>query len=136
MALSVPLSRFTSRVGGGSAFFVRRMRHSVSFRLLVWTIGGFLFALVGIFTPGLNFAVDFLSYPAFKILDWLVTTQYPPNDGSNEAIGLLGILAQWTIIGFLAGIWRVWRGGKKHTPNKSPEPTPVGAGSSASRTTL
>ena len=25
MALSVPLSRFTSRVGGGSAFFVRRM---------------------------------------------------------------------------------------------------------------
>ena len=26
MALSVPLSRFTSRVGGGSAFFVRRLR--------------------------------------------------------------------------------------------------------------
>ena len=25
MALSVPLSRFTSRVGGGSAFFVRRI---------------------------------------------------------------------------------------------------------------
>ena len=27
MALSVPLSRFTSRVGGGSAFFVRRREH-------------------------------------------------------------------------------------------------------------
>jgi hypothetical protein len=27
MALSVPLSRFTSRVGGGSAFFVRRHSH-------------------------------------------------------------------------------------------------------------
>ena len=26
MALSVPLSRFTSRVGGGSAFFVRHFR--------------------------------------------------------------------------------------------------------------
>ena len=26
MALSVPLSRFTSRVGGGSAFFVRPLR--------------------------------------------------------------------------------------------------------------
>ena len=26
MALAVPLSRFTSRVGGGSAFYVRRMR--------------------------------------------------------------------------------------------------------------
>ena len=28
MALSVPLSRFTSRVGGGSAFFVRRQAHT------------------------------------------------------------------------------------------------------------
>ena len=28
MALAVPLSRFTSRVGGGSAFFVRRLRVS------------------------------------------------------------------------------------------------------------
>ena len=27
MALSVPLSRFTSRVGGGSAFFVRHHAH-------------------------------------------------------------------------------------------------------------
>jgi hypothetical protein len=27
MALSVPLSRFTSRVGGGSAFFVRLLDH-------------------------------------------------------------------------------------------------------------
>ena len=27
MALAVPLSRFTSRVGGGSAFFVRRLDH-------------------------------------------------------------------------------------------------------------
>jgi len=27
LALSVPLSRFTSRVGGGSAFFVRRLTH-------------------------------------------------------------------------------------------------------------
>ena len=28
MALSVPLSRFTSRVGGGSAFFVRQHEHT------------------------------------------------------------------------------------------------------------
>src|SRR5471030_505638 len=27
LALAVPLSRFTSRVGGGSAFFVRLLRH-------------------------------------------------------------------------------------------------------------
>ena len=30
MALVVPLSRFTSRVGGGSAFFVRRHKHKTS----------------------------------------------------------------------------------------------------------
>ena len=29
MALAVPLSRFTSRVGGGSAFFVRRIMRSI-----------------------------------------------------------------------------------------------------------
>ena len=120
LALAVPLRGSRFLVRRGSAFFVRRMRRSALFQLLVWTVGGFLFGLVGIFTPGVNFIVDFLSYPAFKILDWCVTTQYPPNDGSNEAIGLLGILAQWTIIGFLIGIWRVWRGHKKHTPNKSP----------------
>ena len=28
MALSVPLSRFTSRVGGGSAFYVRPLTHA------------------------------------------------------------------------------------------------------------
>ena len=28
MALSVPLSRFTSQVGGGSAFFVRNQAHA------------------------------------------------------------------------------------------------------------
>jgi len=35
MARSVPLSRFTSRVGGGSAFFVRP-RAFLDFTLLVW----------------------------------------------------------------------------------------------------
>ena len=31
MALAVPLSRFTSQVGGGSAFFVRHRGHALSF---------------------------------------------------------------------------------------------------------
>ena len=39
MALSVPLSRFTSRVGGGSAFFVRRhTRMKRIVRVLVWLV--------------------------------------------------------------------------------------------------
>ena len=33
MALSVPLSRFTSQVGGGSAFFVRPLRAFMKFRI-------------------------------------------------------------------------------------------------------
>src|ERR1035437_5115674 len=32
LALSVPHSRFTSRVGGGSAFYVRRLWHPVRFQ--------------------------------------------------------------------------------------------------------
>ena len=33
LALSVPLSRFTSRVGGGSAFFVRHRGHALDSNL-------------------------------------------------------------------------------------------------------
>ena len=36
MALAVPLSRFTSLVGGGSAFFVRRM--STKMALTIWLL--------------------------------------------------------------------------------------------------
>jgi len=34
LALAVPLSRFTSRVGGGSAFFVRHRGHGLIYALL------------------------------------------------------------------------------------------------------
>ena len=40
MALSVPLSRFASRVGGGSAFFVRlheRNHHILNLRFRTWS---------------------------------------------------------------------------------------------------
>ena len=36
MALAVPLSRFTSPVGGGSAFFVRRLRAFMTIRYKTW----------------------------------------------------------------------------------------------------
>ena len=45
MALAVPLSRFTSQVGGGSAFFVRRLAHMKSFHPK-WFIGLLLIALI------------------------------------------------------------------------------------------
>jgi hypothetical protein len=43
LALAVPLSRFTSRVGGGSAFYVRRHSHHNNMRLLAT-----IFALLAI----------------------------------------------------------------------------------------
>jgi len=47
LALAVPLSRFTPRVGGGSAFFVRRMATSnISRRVLVY---GLLICTIGLF---------------------------------------------------------------------------------------
>ena len=53
MALSVPLSRFTSRVGGGSAFFVRRMKPLLKSVPLVrgakWAALILLSAYVGIY---------------------------------------------------------------------------------------
>ena len=40
MALAVPLSRFTSRVGGGSAFFVRPLRDFMRVMLADYQPGG------------------------------------------------------------------------------------------------
>jgi hypothetical protein len=43
LALAVPLSRFTSRVGGGSAFFVRHRSHAVKKIILafIFVLGAF-----------------------------------------------------------------------------------------------
>jgi len=38
LALSVPLSRFTSRVGGGSAFYVRPLEHAMLMRTFLPTL--------------------------------------------------------------------------------------------------
>ena len=65
--------------------------------------------MVCLFVPGVNFIIDFLSYPAFKLLDLFVTAKFPPNDESYLTIGLLGMAAQWAIIGFFIGLWRVFR---------------------------
>ena len=40
MALSVPLSQFTSRVGGGSAFYVRRIMRSIYFAITIALLVG------------------------------------------------------------------------------------------------
>jgi hypothetical protein len=49
LALAVPLSRFTSRVGGGSAFFVRQHGARITFELvgLAEVFGGSVLLPVG-----------------------------------------------------------------------------------------
>ena len=46
MALAVPLSRFTSRVGGGSAFFVRQQVSFMAIRIMAFIFGA-VFGAVG-----------------------------------------------------------------------------------------
>jgi ascorbate-specific PTS system EIIC-type component UlaA len=46
MALSVPLSRFTLRVGGGSAFYVRQHTHAM--KITITRIAGWLLISIGV----------------------------------------------------------------------------------------
>ena len=57
LALSVPLSRFTPRVGGGSAFFVRLLDYAKSYRHFLADIGCGHFSIC--------FHVDSVACPAF-----------------------------------------------------------------------
>ena len=49
MALAVPLSRFTPRIGGGSAFYVRRLAHMKPlFAILLFVTSGFSCLIVSL----------------------------------------------------------------------------------------
>jgi hypothetical protein len=61
LALSVPLSRFTSRVGGGSAFYVRPLAHAMKLSRPFWiVIVGAAMCLAG--TAGIYY---FLLFPEY-----------------------------------------------------------------------
>ena len=49
MALAVPLSRFTSRVGGGSAFYVRQHYTLMNDRILLALLGLIPILIAGVF---------------------------------------------------------------------------------------
>ena len=93
MALSVPLSRFTSRVGGGSAFYVRPLRdmtpeeykHGREDFWKQFTCGAILGVLCGI------------------ILAW----QYAP----SFEMGLVFVVCAAGVSAFAAGFWgdRFWK---------------------------
>ena len=125
MALAVPLSRFTSRVGGGSAFFVRP--HCVFIAMILFpkrTIPGLAFAtfamFIGVGTGFVasvpffhpkNFQTYHLLFPfAFIAASWYVRRLWRTTDKSARVIEMaprdlammLGIfLAIGVIVGFL-----------------------------------
>ena len=59
MALSVPLSRFTSRVGGGSAFFVRQLTRMA--------IGNTIGVLQALLTPMIAVTTTYIAYRQYRM---------------------------------------------------------------------
>ena len=64
MALSVPLSRFTPRVGGGSAFFVRPLAHMTISEHLKFKLAGFSGTRVGYVLAVVSFCLVPVSFYA------------------------------------------------------------------------
>jgi len=139
MAMSVPLSRSTLRVGGGSAFYVRRRYHeSIIYHaadLRVDEFAGHLRA----------FSHDYRSSPWSRELS-------RAHDVRCRCflcrLALSGVLVASALAGIFAKMVQAAFDGRQHflcagsyafcywlsmtaTPNKSPEPTAVGAVSSA-----
>jgi membrane protein implicated in regulation of membrane protease activity len=107
LALAVPLSRFTSRAGGGSAFFVRHQKHIKNMKARDWfgliiRVVGFLllpysawylaWAVQGVFTGGYIVAY-LLQGVLFAVLGILflciarhiVRFTYPDNKNDSDA---------------------------------------------------
>ena len=78
MALSVPLSRFTSRVGGGSAFFVRQHPRTMNIARIIVAVAGILLPYLVRLPRGLDWAgqytdtgfLGFAFFSAFNAIAW------------------------------------------------------------------
>ena len=142
MALAVPLSRFAPRVGGGSAFYVRPLMNS--WRIVISSICAMvlvsaLFAWLVLWYDDImpqdkDYPPSFLE----QAFSWVcvlamwpawITEMILGHDPVGPIYGLLLWTATGLFWGLAAELFFVWRARKR--PNKSPEPTAVGAGSSA-----
>ena len=132
MALAVPLSRFTSRVGGGSAFFVRQQRDAmkrfakifaINYASMVLLFAFLLFVVPEVFPgepmpTGIGRVLDWIAYP----VDWfLVVYSFPFHFVFNRVapllpmpfvpffVSLLVPATLWTLIFILARrYWRIY----------------------------
>jgi len=83
-----------------------------SSRILIATAVGFLVGMLVLVVlreavPGLDGLVHFLSYPGIRLGRLWTDAGLPPHGEAAFGIIALGILIQWTLLGFIAGLW--WR---------------------------
>ena len=156
MALSVPLSRFTPRVGGGSAFFVRPTTRHETFPKVIRRLEPALFRSVSCLCPAGLFERTIIGgilaaatrrRPArlygphyFGLRHQFLCLPYRLVDSSRQEVRTVAFHFHAHHIFYRVLLVEIFG---KHMivdlhrrPNKSPEPTPVGAGSSASRSTV
>jgi hypothetical protein len=136
LALAVPLSRFTSQVGGGSAFFVRHHRavefydcfrlHFVCAWLPCWI--GRRHSVHGHYLSAWFRLVFHLLVSAACRLDIFPIVHQRDLEASSFIFGRIGRCRSWLLARRVSVFTMM--------PNKSPEPTPVSAVSSASRLTV
>ena len=84
----------------------------MSSRLFFATTVGFLVGVLVLVVlrwsvPGLESLVHFLSYPGIRLGRLWTDAGLPPHGEAAFGIIALGILIQWTALGFVVGVW--WR---------------------------
>ena len=130
MALSVPLSRFTSRVGGGSAFFVRPLRTMMSTKsdqsdgigflaLLISIAAGFgLLHVMEMVYPSLNqrwnagtpFLGMIVAGGVFGMFAIFVAYRRFSHARVIAIYSFIGLFVPWAIH-FVSKLWEFLRGG-------------------------
>ena len=154
MALAVPLSRFASIVGGGSAFFVRQLDHMKALLISVMLLGCVLGSAVSSFlvtTIAWSIQIEPRAFQCTDSCGWPFDNYWTDMDSHESARDTISPGWTWeklkvARIIYIVAFFLLWLAGsvisfrmilsRLTRPNKSPEPTPVGAGSSASRSTV
>jgi hypothetical protein len=150
LAPSVPLSRSTPQVGGGSAFYVRRLRTTDFMTRYFPTLRGWIAFLLAafaiLFFPVLRPALlvqsgvgTFLSEPAtpavrvtgavLVIVCFLASVEaFRRGSRVDKIVACIAVLLT---IGLIVEVLQLFVLSVHQSPNKSPEPTAVGAVRSA-----
>ena len=98
MALAVPLSRFTSRVGGGSAFFVRPIRDDMNFKRPCWLTLFISLALIPV-----SYGCYKITPTAFRLLH--IDNGKPPGPMDLIEVAFLLLMGVGCFLTVIAVIW-------------------------------